>query len=695
MRGCKLKGGLQVEAIALIVQDKAMYDFLTQPVTRISGVGAALEKRLVGRGVRSLGDLLLHLPKDYIDDRHTVPVGALHEGESARIIGRIVSKQARGFGRNRQVVIRLADDSGQISLNFFHSGYMMSDARLSEGREISVRGVVERWKGFWQMSHPEWCVTESFNPGFQPVYASLAGLGGRRLGSIIRQIISLMPGSMRSPLDALLKDEFHLPSLSEALKVIHHPDDLGRESFTQAAVRLKSEEIILYLHLMRQKREAAVSAAVALSDDRQSRGLQAAFPFPLTDAQCMAWSDIAKDLESGQRMHRLLQGDVGAGKTWIAALAMARAAGNGGQAALLAPTEVLASQHAETLNALLQPLGFDVALLTGSTRAKARREILARLHSGGLQLIVGTHALLSEDVLFNQLVLALVDEQHRFGVKQRWALAEKQREGGGAVHLLGMTATPIPRSLALALYGDMDLSIMRGMPPGRLAIETRVIAADKMAPLVAGMQRILDAGGRIYWIVPRIDEDEDGVSVDQRVELLQGYFPDANVIGLHGRMKSKDKQSALDAFSSGACKIVVSTTVVEVGVNVPEARLIVIEQAENYGLAQLHQLRGRVGRSSEQGYCMLVAGSDTSEASLARLKKMVDTHDGLELAEADLEMRGGGDAIGTRQHGEAGFRVLNMSEDAVLIRQWHEGLPDFMPDELMQRFWRPFAESTD
>jgi len=303
--------------------------------------------------------------------------------------------------------------------------------------------------------------------------------------------------------------------------------------------------------------------------------------------------------------------------------------------------------------------------------------------------------LLSDDVVFDHLALALVDEQHRFGVRQRWALADKQHDGEGEIHLLGMTATPIPRTLALSLYGDMDLSIMRGMPPGRKPVETRVIASDKMKPLADGMQRILDAQGRIYWIVPRIDEDEDGVSVDQRVELLKDYFPAANVLGLHGRLKSKDKQSALATFASGACKILVSTTVVEVGVDVPEAHLIVIEQAEAYGLAQLHQLRGRVGRSDTQSYCMLIAGVQASEMAMSRLKQMVDTHDGLALAEADLALRGGGDAVGTRQHGDAGFRLLNMAEDAQLIRQWFEHLPEFTPSESMQRFWRPFAEATD
>jgi len=394
-------------------------------------------------------------------------------------------------------------------------------------------------------------------------------------------------------------------------------------------------------------------------------------------------------------MHRLLQGDVGAGKTWIAALAMGKAAGCGYQTALLAPTEVLANQHADILRELFAPSGLEIALLTGSTKAKVRREIVAGLLRNTLKLVVGTHALLSDDVLFHHLALALVDEQHRFGVRQRWALAEKQHNEHEPVHLLGMTATPIPRTLALSLYGDMDLSIMHGMPPGRKPVETRVIAAHKMSPLVDGIQRILDAGGRVYWIVPRIDEDEDGVSIDQRVDLLKRYFSSAHVLGLHGRMKSKDKQVALQAFASGPCKIIVSTTVVEVGVNVPEARLIVIEEAESYGLAQLHQLRGRVGRSHEQSYCMLIAGEQISETAMARLKLMVHTYNGLELAEADLALRGGGDAVGTRQHGDAGFRLLNMAEDAELIRQWFEALPDFTPDETMQRFWRPFAEATD
>ena len=670
-----------------------MYDFFSQSIASIPGIGPTLQKRLLARGIACMGDLLLCFPKDYIDDRFIHPIAQLQEGDNRRIQARIISRQARGFGRSRQVILHVADDTGQIALNFFHSGYMMSDARLNEGREICVRGSAERWQGHWQMSHPDWCLPEQFEPGFQPQYGSLAGLKSKRLLTFIRHILAQCPSTLHSPLDTPLLAQ-HLPSLRQALMQLHIPHHVDRNALDQALVRLKSEEIIIYLHLMQQKKEDADCPALSLCEEDQSAQLMANLPFPLTSAQQSAWQDIQSDLHSGKRMHRLLQGDVGAGKTWIAALAMIKAAACGHQAALLAPTEVLAKQHAETLQELFTPLGLNIVLLTGSCKAKARRETLAGLQCGEIKLLVGTHALLNDDVVFDCLALALVDEQHRFGVRQRWALADNQR-GEYAVHLLGMTATPIPRSLALSLYGDMDLTIMRGMPPGRKPVETRVIAKHKMQPLADGMQRILNDGGRIYWIVPRIDEDEGGVSVDQRVELLQGHFPEANVLGLHGRMKAGIKNDTLAAFSVGTCRILVSTTVVEVGVNVTQARLMIIEQAEAYGLAQLHQLRGRVGRSHEQGYCMLIVGDDASQAAKDRLNQMVHTHDGLKLAEADLALRGAGDAIGTRQHGDAGFRLLDIAEDASLLCQWFEHLPDFSPTEAMQYFWRPCTEAID
>ncbi|HKJ83499.1 MAG TPA: ATP-dependent DNA helicase RecG [Mariprofundaceae bacterium] len=646
----------------------------------LPGVGPSIEKRLNARGILGIGDLLLHLPKRYADDRTVTPIAGLQEGVEARISGHVMRRNARGYGRKRQVSLLLADDSGQIGLSFFHSGYMMNDARLAEGQQISVRGTPERWQGRWQMAHPDWCPLARYHPGLQPVYGTLAGLSGKRMQGLIDRALNMLPAGGGSPFDALCAD---FPPLRQALIYLHRPHEVDEAVLHRALMRLKLEELLVYLHLMQEKRRAAVRPAAAMTRDALVRELEAAFPFPLTEAQTGVWHDIRTDLASGMRMHRLLQGDVGAGKTWIAALAMTQAFDNGLQAALLAPTEVLAGQHHQTLRELLTPLEMEVGLLTGGMRAPARRKVLQRLVGGQLPLVVGTHALLSEDVRYERLGLALVDEQHRFGVRQRWALAEK----GEGVHLLGMTATPIPRSLALALYGDMDLSLMRGMPPGRKPVETRVISTEKMGELANGIRRILDAGGRVYWIVPRINEDEDGISVDQRAEALARRFPDANVQGLHGRMKSGEKRTVLDAFAEGSCRILVSTTVVEVGVNVPEARLIVIDKAEQYGLAQLHQLRGRVGRSDTQGYCILLPDRNASAISLERLQQMTQSHDGLELAEADMKMRGAGDVIGVQQSGVAGFRLLDIVHDASLIRQWHP--PEKPPSDAMIRFWRP------
>ena len=669
-----------------------IYQIFARPLSSVDGIGPTLEKRFNARGVCCVGDLLLHLPKQYIDDSVIIPIAELHEGAQARVQGRIAHKQARGVGRKQQVTLRIADESGELTLNFFHAGYMMRDARLQEGREISVRGRVDSWHGRLQMTHPDWCLPEQFVPGLQPHYAMLADRKSKQLSRLIGKALTQLADGVGSVLDRPLAQQHQWPTLREALWRLHRPDRATPEELRAAQQRLKSEEIIIYLQLMREKRQRAECPAVALAEDCLSDALIASFPYPLTAAQATVWAEIGADLASGRRMHRLLQGDVAAGKTWLAALAMARAAGSGYQAALMAPTEVLAEQHAETLQALFAPLSIEVGLLTGSTRATARRELLSKLAAGELLLIVGTHALLSEDVHFANLALALVDEQHRFGVRQRWALAD---QSGAAVHLLAMTATPIPRTLALSLYGDMDLSVMRGMPVGRKPVETRVIGMQKMASLRAGMQRILAQNGLIYWIVPRIDEDESGASVEQRVALLTRYFPDAAVRGLHGRMKAQEKQAVLAAFARGACKILVSTTVVEVGVNVPAARLMVIEQAEGYGLSQLHQLRGRVGRSSDQGYCMLVVGEEASPTAAARLQQMVGCHDGLALAEADLALRGSGDAIGTRQHGDAGFRLLDVAEDAPLIQQWFAALPDVKVSDVMQRFWRPLADAVE
>lgn len=669
------------------------------PLNKLSGVGPALEKRLTVRDVTILGDLLFHLPRAYVDDRQIHPITSLKEGVEARIQGRIVRKSSHGFGRKKQVSIILADETGEITLNFFHAAYMMRDARLQEGRDISVRGTAKLWQQQCQMVHPDWCVAEQFVASVRPVYGSVAGLSGKRLGSFIEQILVMLSHTSVSPLDDVTD-----MALREALRTVHQPKDLEKQPLTKALQRLKLEELLVYLKLMQEQRRTAACRAAKMDKHLMSQKLIALLPFDLTQGQQTAWQDIQNDLASGQRMHRLVQGDVGAGKTWVAALAIVTVIEHGLQTALMAPTEVLATQHYQTLSELLQPMGVEAYLLTGSTKTVARRNILAGLADGSVKCVVGTHALISNDVIYADLGLAIVDEQHRFGVKQRWALTEKKAEttlaDTAAVHLLGMTATPIPRSLAMSVYGDMDLTVMRGMPIGRKPVDTRVLKSSSLSQLAAGMQRLLDTGGRIYWIVPRIDEgldDDDvlGISVAERVDVLAKHFPKAGVLGLHGRMKSKAKQQTLAAFTQGSCRLLVSTTVVEVGVNVAEARLIVIDQADHYGLAQLHQLRGRVGRSHEQGYCILLPDKDISVTGLQRLEMMVKSHDGLELAEKDLQLRGAGDAIGTRQSGDAGFRLLDLSQDMAWVQQWHEHFPNFEVSGSMIQFWRPLAESID
>ncbi|MDX8413014.1 MAG: ATP-dependent DNA helicase RecG [Mariprofundales bacterium] len=650
----------------------------------LAGIGPQIAKRLQRVGVRFVGDLLLHLPKCYLDDRVIIPIAALVEGEPARVAGTILRRHGHGMGRKMQVNITLVDSAGSmISLHFFHAGFMMRDARLAEGQQITARGKAEVWNGHWQIAHPDWQPAAAFVPGWLPVYGMVAGLGGVRLRGLIAKALQTLPTSLVSPLDT----ECAMP-LVKAIQTIHR-GDAGEADRQQARVRLCEEELLCYLTILRQQREHTVAAGYRCQAIDGSAQVLQQLPFALTDAQQQAVATIASDLKGGVRMHRLLQGDVGSGKTVVAALAAAQVVESGCQVAVMAPTETLAQQLHCTLGKLMAPMGCAVELLTGSTGVRARRKICQQLAEGSLPLIVGTHALLSDDVCFARLGLAVVDEQHRFGVRQRWGLTEK----GEQVHLLAMSATPIPRSLALALYGDMELTVMRGMPKGRKPVETRLLDPSKLPQLLAGLLRLVAADARIYWIVPFVDDEE--FSVDARVDFLRQKLPEIAITGLHGQMKPKQKQQALAQFSGGEVSLLVSTTVVEVGVDVAEAQLIVIEHAEQYGLAQLHQLRGRVGRSSEQGYCMLLPSAAMTEGGAARLQRLTESHDGMELAEFDLQHRGSGDAIGSRQSGDPGFRLLDLAADGAMIRHWHDHLPQVTVTADMIRFWRPLADATD
>ncbi len=671
-----------------------IYIHFFQPIAQVDGIGAVSVKKLQKLGYHTVGDLLFHLPKAWLDDRNILPISALQPKRAARIQGIVTQRHSNGFGRKATVHITVTDASGDsLHLSFFHANYMMSDARLSEGQHITVRGIADKWGNKWQMTHPEWSPLERFHAGWLPKYASLAGFNGKKIASWIKGALNLIPSTSTSFLDEHLTGQL---SLLAALRMIHRNEQFDPDSqiMLQAQTRLQLEELLVYLNLMQAQRKLAEIKTTPIPSTVEEKKFIASLPYALTPAQTHVWQEIGDDLASGKRMHRLLQGDVGAGKTWIAALGMVRCAAYDFQSAIMAPTEVLAQQHHETLQILLEPMSLNIALLTGSTKKRERKHILQGLSDGSIHVLIGTHALLTPDVQFQNLGLAIIDEQHRFGVQQRWALSEK----GKAVHLLAMTATPIPRSLALSLYGDMHLSIMQGLPIGRKPIETRVLAAEKMPALADAIARMLAQQGRTYWVVPRIDEDEDSTSVEERLATLKKRFPNENVLGLHGKMKSKDKLATLQAFTDGRCRILVSTTVVEVGVNVPQARVMVIEHADMYGLAQLHQLRGRVGRSDAQSYCMLIPSQQTGQTAAERLTLLTHCYDGLVLAEADLKHRGAGDAVGTRQSGEAGFRLIDPALDADLIRQWHDhALLQNLDDlpELMLKFWRPLAEEVD
>ncbi|MDQ6962098.1 MAG: ATP-dependent DNA helicase RecG [Mariprofundaceae bacterium] len=657
-----------------------MYSFFHQPLTNLSGVGQAIAKRLEKRQITCLGDLLLHLPKHYIDDRSPLSITQLQHDRIARTQGHIVARKSHGFGKKKVISITLSDEYGaQLQLSFFHSAFLGHDSRMAEGQQISVRGRVEVWQNKYQMQHPTWLPLSQFQPSYQPEYSHLAGLSSTRIQTLIGRAFEQMNAKMHSPLDAATD-----LSLYEALHQLHLPKIDHADTYHAAQQRIHLEELFVHLALMHQHRQEAKCPAIKLKPANLTQQLLDHLPWELTQAQQHVWQEISHDLSRGQRMHRLLQGDVGAGKTCIAALSMVCACDHQQQVALMAPTEVLAQQHAQSLSVFFKPLGLEVALLTSSTKKAQRRKILDQLQKAEINIIIGTHALISDDVVFSTLSLAIVDEQHRFGVRQRWALTEK----GHHVHLLAMTATPIPRSLALALYGDMDLSIMKGLPLGRKPITTTLLDEQQLPQLAAGMQRIVQNKGLIYWVVPRIEEDEDGNSVEQRQQALQQHFPNWTILALHGRMKAEEKRHILDQFSRGDAQVLVSTTVIEVGVHISDARLMVIDDAQHYGLAQLHQLRGRVGRSDEQSYCVLIKGKSTSQNSLQRLQQLCHLHDGLALAELDLTTRGMGDALGIRQSGDMSFRLLDPVRDANMIQHYANNMPNFVLTQDMISFWK-------
>ena len=635
-------------------------------------------------GLRRDIDLALHLPLRYEDETRLDAIGTLRDGDTAQVEGTVRHCEVQLRGR-RQLVARIADEAGdELVLRFLHF-YPSHQKALAQGRRVRVRGEARGGYFGLEMVHPAFKVVDADTPlasALTPVYPSSAALPQAYLRRAVAAGLQRADLSEGVPA-ALLPTG--LPTLRESLRLLHQPaPDVAMAALDDhshpAWQRLKFEELLAQqLSQLQAKQERALQRAPTFVVQRgglQDR-LLAALPFSLTGAQRRVGEDIAADLQQPAPMHRLLQGDVGSGKTVVAALAATIAIQDGWQCALMAPTEILAEQHFRKLVGWLEPLGVKVAWLTGRRKGKGRREMLARVASGEAGLVVGTHAVIQGEVQFAKLGLAIIDEQHRFGVAQRLALREKLESAGDAnqpplePHLLMMSATPIPRTLAMTVFADLDISTIDELPPGRTPIVTKVFADSKRDTVIARIRIEAAQGRQVYWVCPLIEESEhlDLQNATATHAQLSGALAGHSVGLLHGRMTGTEKAAVMAQFTSGETSVLVSTTVIEVGVDVPNASLMVVEHAERFGLSQLHQLRGRVGRGSVASVCVLLYSGPLSDTGKSRLKAMLETNDGFEIARRDLEIRGPGEFLGARQSGAALLRFADLNQDLALVHQ--------------------------
>jgi ATP-dependent DNA helicase RecG len=644
---------------------------LFKPVTGLPGVGkqiARLIEKLTGGPL--VADLLWHLPTGLVDRKLASSIATAPEA-AVVTLKVTVDRHIKGLSGRVPYKVRVFDPSGYLHLVFFNARAEHLQKLLPTGAERIVSGRLDSYQGERQITHPDYVVSPAELAdvqGPEPVYPLTTGLTPKPLLKAIRAAVALAP-ELPEWLDRSLVKRESFPAWRDALTLAHSPHgEAELSAMAPARRRLAYDELLanqLALGLVREHHKRLAGRPLA-GDGHLAARLIEALPYQLTGAQRMALAEISADLKSEHRMLRLLQGDVGSGKTVVALLAMLHAVEAGAQAALMAPTEILARQHFATIAPLAAAAGLRIALLTGRDKGKAREALLAELAAGALPLIVGTHALFQEDVAFRDLALAVIDEQHRFGVHQRLQLASK----GKGVDVLVMTATPIPRSLMLTAYGDLDVSRLTEKPPGRQPIDTRALPMERLEEVIEAARRAIKTGARIYWVCPLIEESEtvDLANAVERRQLLEPFFPGR--VGLvHGKMKAAEKDRAMEQFMEGALDILVATTVIEVGVDVPEASVMVIEHAERFGLAQLHQLRGRVGRGSARSSCLLVYQAPLGEAAKARLKILRESEDGFRIAEEDLRLRGAGEVLGTRQSGMPEFRLADLAvhEDLLAI----------------------------
>ena len=671
-----------------------MFDITTRDIKYLQGVGpqraTMLNKEL---NIFSLRDLLYYFPYKYVDRSRLYYI---HEIDGnmpyIQLKGQILSFETMGEGRQRRLVAHFSDGTGVIDLVWFQGiKYLMGKYKAHE--EYIVFGKPTVFNGRINVAHPDIDPAKALSlsgMGLQPYYNTTekmkrSGLNSHAFGKLVANAFALLQGAIPETLSRKIVENHHLVSLDEALRNIHFPQN--PEKLRKAQYRLKFEELFyIQLNILRYAKDR----------QRKFRGLyfervgeifntfySQNLPFQLTGAQKRVIKEIRKDMGSGRQMNRLLQGDVGSGKTLVALMSMLIALDNGYQACMMAPTEILAAQHYETVKQLLFGMGVRVELLMGSVKGKKRDEILKGLLTGEVQILIGTHAVLENTVNFSSLGMVVIDEQHRFGVAQRAKLWAKNTN---PPHVLVMTATPIPRTLAMTLYGDLDVSVIDELPPGRKPIQTIHQFDNRRPSLYAGIRKQIGEGRQIYIVYPLIKESEkmDIKNLEEGYEQVCAEFPECNVCKVHGQMKPAEKDAEMQRFVNGEAQIMVATTVIEVGVNVPNASVMVIENAERFGLSQLHQLRGRVGRGADQSYCILVTSYKLAEETRKRLEIMVQTCDGFEIAEADLKLRGPGDLEGTQQSGVAfDLKIADIARDGQLLQYVREVASDILEKDPM------------
>ena len=651
---------------------------LLQAVTELKGVGPKMAENLQKIGIEKIQDLLFHLPLRYQDRTQIYPIGSTQHGQEVMIQGEVEHSEIV-YRRRRMMICTLSDNTGMITLRFFHfSNAQQKD--LSRGTKVRCFGEVRLGKSSREMVHPEYKIlqdgaTLELTDALTPIYPTTKGLQQRSLLRLAGEAIAQLQG-LDDLIPQQITQQYNLSDLKQALLTLHRPTSdvsVGQllERSHPAQQRLIFEELLAHhLSLRKLREQQKQTPGIPLNSSNQYfKKLIQALPFDLTNAQKKVIEEIKHDLQQPWPMSRLVQGDVGSGKTLVAAAAALNAIEAGYQVALMAPTEILAEQHFKSFSEWLEPLKLKVTLVSGKLKVAAKRDALENVALGLSHLVVGTHALFQNDVHFQKLGLIIIDEQHRFGVHQRLALREKGKQADFYPHQLVMTATPIPRTLAMTTYADMDYSVIDELPPGRTPVKTVVISNSRRSEIVERINSVCVDGAQVYWVCTLIEESEalQCQNAEETWELLKEALPELNIGLIHGRMKSEEKEAIMSEFKAGVINLLVATTVIEVGVDVPNASLMIIENAERLGLAQLHQLRGRVGRGSKASSCVLMYQTPLSQNAKRRLEALRNSNDGFEIAKIDLEIRGPGEVFGTRQTGELQFRIANLMEDQHLL----------------------------